>query len=201
MVETTVPRPLPVYYSFDVYQGWVYETSTAPVPEIPWVAENPNYDPGPPPEPKPPKEKKEKKDGDKGQQDRPQDANAAATVAGGTAAAPAAKSPRNARNAEASSRGGGSRGTNRGRGHYQPRPPNNHVHRDNSYASYLDHRPPTATAPVNVSLGYLTIAPQPLNEGAAQNRRSDEDPSRGRGRGRGRGRPFHGRGRGLGYFS
>ena len=192
MVETTVPEPLPKYYSFDLFEGLAYETSTARVPHTRWVPENPNYDPGPLPEPKPPKEKK---NGDKNlKKDRQppqgqQGDQAAAPAAGSTAAASAARPPRNSRNAEAS---GGSRGPTSGRGqHQQPR--GGHVYRESGYGSYQYHHSEQRVEPVTVSLGFLAVAPTP-HEDLAQNHRPPAGSNRGRGRG-GRGRPYRSRGR------
>ncbi|KAI0697139.1 ribonuclease H-like domain-containing protein [Cytidiella melzeri] len=58
LVNNIVPRPLPAYYSFDVFQGHPYQPSTSRMPIMLWQPFNPFYDPGPPPPPKPPKERK-----------------------------------------------------------------------------------------------------------------------------------------------
>ncbi|PSS37103.1 hypothetical protein PHLCEN_2v976 [Hermanssonia centrifuga] len=52
------PRPLPVYYSFDLVEGYAYQPSVEPVL---WHPFNPLYDPGPPPPPRDPKKQKEQK--------------------------------------------------------------------------------------------------------------------------------------------
>ncbi|EPQ60975.1 ribonuclease H-like protein, partial [Gloeophyllum trabeum ATCC 11539] len=60
MAELVQPKPLPLYYTFDVSEGLLVDTSGQP-----WSPMNPNYDPGPPP---PPKEKKERKPRAEGEQ-------------------------------------------------------------------------------------------------------------------------------------
>lgn len=192
MVETTVPAPLPTYYTFDLFEGLAYEASADHLPQEPWVPENPNYDPGPPPEPKPPKEKK---DGDKEKARRPpqgqQGDQAAATASGGTAAASAARRPRNPRNAETS---GGTFGPTRGRGHH---PRGSQVYRGGSHSSHQYYHPEQRVEPVTVSLGFLAIAPT-LHGDAAQNHRPAAGPSN-RGHTRG-GRNYRSRGQG-GHYS
>lgn len=51
MLGATLPRPLPGYYSFDFMYGYLYHLSKAEPSKL-WQAQNPNYDPGPPPEKK-----------------------------------------------------------------------------------------------------------------------------------------------------
>ncbi|KAI0803017.1 ribonuclease H-like domain-containing protein [Irpex lacteus] len=63
LIETIDPKPLPAFYSFDVFQGYPYQPSTAPLPMMLWQPHNPFYDPGPPPPPRPPKDTN-KKDGE-----------------------------------------------------------------------------------------------------------------------------------------
>jgi len=60
LLETINPKPLPAFYSFDVFEGYPYHPSIYPLPVILWQPHNPFYDPGPPPPPKVPKEKKVK---------------------------------------------------------------------------------------------------------------------------------------------
>ncbi|KAI0085674.1 ribonuclease H-like domain-containing protein [Irpex rosettiformis] len=55
-------KPLPAFYSFDVFQGYPYQPSLAPLPMKLWQPHNPFYDPGPPPPPKPRKDAKTSKD-------------------------------------------------------------------------------------------------------------------------------------------
>lgn len=50
------PTPLPNYYSFDLYEGYLYQSCTVPRPGTLWNPSNPQYDPGPPPPPKPAKD-------------------------------------------------------------------------------------------------------------------------------------------------
>lgn len=57
MAETMAPAPLPNYYSFDLFEGYLYQPCTAPRPGTLWNPSNPRYDPGPPPPPKPVKDK------------------------------------------------------------------------------------------------------------------------------------------------
>ncbi|TFK57491.1 ribonuclease H-like protein [Heliocybe sulcata] len=56
MADAIEPKPLEVYYTFDVSQGRLYDPGSK---SLPWSPMNPNYDPGPLP---PPKEKKDRKD-------------------------------------------------------------------------------------------------------------------------------------------
>jgi hypothetical protein len=61
LVETINPKPLPAYYSFDVFQGYPYQPTASLQPAMLWQPHNPFYDPGPLPPPKPPKPPKTRK--------------------------------------------------------------------------------------------------------------------------------------------
>lgn len=56
MTETMDPTPLPNFYSFDLFEGYLYQACAAPRPETLWNPSNPRYDPGPPPPPRPAKD-------------------------------------------------------------------------------------------------------------------------------------------------
>ncbi|KZT19395.1 ribonuclease H-like protein [Neolentinus lepideus HHB14362 ss-1] len=58
LADTVEPKPLQVYYTFDVSQGRLYDPGST---SLPWSPTNPNYDPGPLPPPKEKKDKRERK--------------------------------------------------------------------------------------------------------------------------------------------
>ncbi|KAF7982105.1 hypothetical protein HWV62_30437 [Athelia sp. TMB] len=54
MAQAMSPAPKRAYFSFDAINGTLLHTSSAA--RVPWMAANPEYDPGPPPPPRPPRE-------------------------------------------------------------------------------------------------------------------------------------------------